>query len=230
MGGDGLLGAVAGRAARHGGRARRPARRARERLRAQARHRRRPGGGLRRAGRGRARGVDVADARRPRLPRHRLGRVRLRRAGHRQRARGCRSARLVYAYGTLRALRALAARALDGRRSTARRTRSRGYSVAVANSGVFGGGMRLVPDARARRRPARRRAHRATSPGALPRQPAEGVQGQPRQRSGARVPARPRGRLRRRPAVRRLRGRRPDRRRCRPPSGSRPRALRVLAP
>jgi YegS/Rv2252/BmrU family lipid kinase len=54
--------------------------------------------------------------------------------------------RLVYVYGTLRALRGWrharwqvdvdgAAQAFDG------------YSVAVANSGVFGGGMYLVPDA-----------------------------------------------------------------------------------
>jgi YegS/Rv2252/BmrU family lipid kinase len=53
---------------------------------------------------------------------------------------------LVYLYGTLRALRAWRpARwevALDGERRT-----FTGYSVAVANSGVFGGGMWLVPDA-----------------------------------------------------------------------------------
>jgi YegS/Rv2252/BmrU family lipid kinase len=53
---------------------------------------------------------------------------------------------LVYLYGTLRALRAWKPAAwtvtLDG--ETRRFT---GYSVAVANSGVFGGGMYLVPDA-----------------------------------------------------------------------------------
>jgi YegS/Rv2252/BmrU family lipid kinase len=53
---------------------------------------------------------------------------------------------LVYVYGTLRALRAWRpARwtvTLDG----AEREFS-GYSVAIANSGVFGGGMYLVPDA-----------------------------------------------------------------------------------
>ena len=53
---------------------------------------------------------------------------------------------LVYLYGTVRALRAWKpARwtvSVDGQ------TREfSGYSVAVANSGVFGGGMRLVPDA-----------------------------------------------------------------------------------
>lgn len=54
--------------------------------------------------------------------------------------------RLVYLYGTLRALRAWRpARwtvTLDGETRV-----FSGYSVAVANSGVFGGGMRLVPDA-----------------------------------------------------------------------------------
>jgi YegS/Rv2252/BmrU family lipid kinase len=53
----------------------------------------------------------------------------------------------VYLYGTLRALRTWKAAnwtvTLDGE------TREfRGYSVAVANSGMFGGGMHLVPDAR----------------------------------------------------------------------------------
>jgi YegS/Rv2252/BmrU family lipid kinase len=53
---------------------------------------------------------------------------------------------LVYVYGVLRALRAWRpARwevAVDGERR-----RFVGYSVAVANSGMYGGGMRLVPDA-----------------------------------------------------------------------------------
>jgi YegS/Rv2252/BmrU family lipid kinase len=53
---------------------------------------------------------------------------------------------LVYSYGTLQALRhwepAEWEVTLDGERST-----FVGYSVAVANSGIFGGGMRLVPDA-----------------------------------------------------------------------------------
>ena len=53
---------------------------------------------------------------------------------------------LVYVYGTLRALaRWKPARwtvTVDGETHT-----FTGYSVAVANSGVFGGGMRLVPDA-----------------------------------------------------------------------------------
>jgi YegS/Rv2252/BmrU family lipid kinase len=53
---------------------------------------------------------------------------------------------LVYVYGVLRALRAWRpARwevAVDGERR-----RFVGYSVAVANTGVYGGGMRLVPDA-----------------------------------------------------------------------------------
>jgi YegS/Rv2252/BmrU family lipid kinase len=54
---------------------------------------------------------------------------------------------LVYLYGTLRALREWRPAAwrvtIDGREHS-----FRGYSVAVANSGVFGGGMWLVPDAR----------------------------------------------------------------------------------
>lgn len=53
---------------------------------------------------------------------------------------------LVYVYGTLRALIGWKAATwtvtLDGEER-----RFRGYAVAVANSGVFGGGMRLVPDA-----------------------------------------------------------------------------------
>src|SRR5690349_18511150 len=51
----------------------------------------------------------------------------------------------VYLYGTLRALRTWKAAewtvTLDGEERS-----FRGYSVAVANSGMFGGGMRLVPD------------------------------------------------------------------------------------
>ena len=54
---------------------------------------------------------------------------------------------LVYVYGTLRALRAWRPAdwlvVVDGREH-----RFRGYSVAVGNSGLFGGGMRLMPDAR----------------------------------------------------------------------------------
>ena len=53
---------------------------------------------------------------------------------------------LVYLYGTLRALGswkpATWTVTLDGQTQT-----FSGYSVAVANSGMFGGGMRLVPDA-----------------------------------------------------------------------------------
>ncbi len=53
---------------------------------------------------------------------------------------------LVYVYGTLRALARWAPAnwevTVDGERHA-----FRGYSVAVANTGVFGGGMKLVPDA-----------------------------------------------------------------------------------
>jgi YegS/Rv2252/BmrU family lipid kinase len=53
---------------------------------------------------------------------------------------------LVYLYGTLRALRAWRPARWDVRVDGAAHSFS-GYSVAVANSGVFGGGMRLAPDA-----------------------------------------------------------------------------------
>ena len=96
---------------------------------------------------GRERTIDVARRRRADLPRDRLGGLRLRRPGHRATRRASRSAAMIYVYATLRALRALAPRALGGRRSTASAHASRGYSVAVANSGMFGGGMHLVPEA-----------------------------------------------------------------------------------
>jgi YegS/Rv2252/BmrU family lipid kinase len=54
---------------------------------------------------------------------------------------------LVYAYGLVRALRAWRPASFDVTIDGERRT-FRGCSVAVSNSGVFGGGMRLVPDAR----------------------------------------------------------------------------------
>jgi YegS/Rv2252/BmrU family lipid kinase len=53
---------------------------------------------------------------------------------------------LVYLYGTLRALRAWRPARWDVRIDGAEHAFT-GYSVAVANSGVFGGGMWLVPDA-----------------------------------------------------------------------------------
>jgi YegS/Rv2252/BmrU family lipid kinase len=53
---------------------------------------------------------------------------------------------LVYLYGTLRALRAWRPAQWDVRVDGAAHSFT-GYSVAVANSGVFGGGMRLAPDA-----------------------------------------------------------------------------------
>ena len=46
----------------------------------------------------------------------------------------------------------------DGRGRRRARARSRGWSVAAANSKAYGGGMFLAPDARPRRRRARRRA------------------------------------------------------------------------
>jgi YegS/Rv2252/BmrU family lipid kinase len=53
---------------------------------------------------------------------------------------------LVYVYGTLRALRSWRPAHWDVAIDGAERSFD-GYSVAVANSGVFGGGMWLVPDA-----------------------------------------------------------------------------------
>jgi diacylglycerol kinase family enzyme len=54
---------------------------------------------------------------------------------------------MVYVYGTLRAIARWRPARWDVRIDGEPRAFS-GYSVAVANSGVFGGGMRLVPDAR----------------------------------------------------------------------------------
>jgi YegS/Rv2252/BmrU family lipid kinase len=54
---------------------------------------------------------------------------------------------LVYVYGLVRALAAWQPAGFDVAIDGERRT-FRGCSVAVSNSGVFGGGMRLVPDAR----------------------------------------------------------------------------------
>jgi YegS/Rv2252/BmrU family lipid kinase len=65
-------------------------------------------------------------------------------------ANGTRLRRLgpaVYVYGTLRALAGWEPASWEVAIDGAEHTFS-GYSVAVANSGVFGGGMRLVPDAR----------------------------------------------------------------------------------
>jgi len=53
---------------------------------------------------------------------------------------------LVYVYGTLRALRTWRAAHWEVELDGARRSFA-GYSVAVANSGIFGGGMRLAPEA-----------------------------------------------------------------------------------
>ena len=165
-----------GRAARRQGPARRPARRARQRLRAQARDPVRP-----------RRGRDAAADRRrdagstsPRpTGRRYLGilsaGLRLRRQP--DRARDAPEARHVRLH-LRRAARDRVAGArppweltIDGEpRAFA------GYSVAVCNSGVFGGGMYLAPDARARRRPARRRADLRAVQAALPARPAARVQ------------------------------------------------------
>ena len=145
------------RAARDRRRARRPARRPRQRLRAQARDRA-PTRSSRATSCRRARARDRRRRRRRAdLPRDRVGRLRLRRPGHRE--RDARPARRRRSTSTRRCARCAAGATRAGRSwSTARRTPSRGYSVAVANSGVFGGGMHFAPRRVARRRPARRRA------------------------------------------------------------------------
>ncbi len=127
--------------------------------------------------------------------------------------RASRSARLIYVYATLRAPARLAPAPTGRSWSTARRRPSPGYSVAVANSGVFGGGMYLVPGRVARRRPARRRAARAPAPsGATSSSLPQGVQGHARRRARDLTFLRAREvALPRRPPVRRLRRRRPDR-------------------
>ena len=200
MGGDGLTGAVADELRGTDARARHPARRPRQRLRAQARHPVRSRGRLRRAGRrARARG------------RRGGGRTGARTSGSPRRASTptCRSSptrtRLplggaVYAYSTLAALRGWRAPSwhveVDGEVHD-----FTGYSVAVANSGIFGGGMQLVPHASLDDGAARRAAHARAPRTALPAQPAEGVQGPPRRRAQPHVPAR-RGRSRSTPTGR----------------------------
>ena len=70
---------------------------------------------------------------------------------------------LVYLYAALRALVAWKPAHftvdVDGERHE-----FTGYSVAVGNSKVYGGGMFVLPDGRARRRPARRDVRRRTPP------------------------------------------------------------------
>src|SRR3954453_11260229 len=87
----------------------------------------------------------------------------------------------------------------------------------------------------ARRRPAGRRHDAGAVPRRLPRQPTEGVPRHPRPRSGARLPARARDRLRGRPPVHGLRGRRARRRPAdhrpgRPPGAAGTRPMNLLAP
>ena len=120
----------------------------------------------------------------------------------------------VYAYAALRALAAWKpARwtvTIDGE--------SRefdGYSVAVANSGVFGSGMFLVPDAELDDGLLDVVLSEDDPQAPLPRQPAEGLQGHARGRAGPAHAARAQHHLRRRPAVHGLRGRRSDRRAAR---------------
>ena len=135
---------------RRDGRGRDPARdhprRARQRPRPRPRDPRRPGGG----GRGPRRRPLAADRRRrgqrQALPRHRQRRLRLRSEPARQRNASSFRGSLVYAYAALRTLVGW-----KPARFTVRvddeRTRFTGYSVSVANSRAFGGGMFVAPDA-----------------------------------------------------------------------------------
>ena len=168
------------------------------------------------------------DARRPRrrrrddVPGHPQRRDRLRRQP--DRARDAPEARHVRLHLRRAARdRRPGARRRGSSRSTARPSAFDGYSVAVCNSGVFGGGMYLAPDARARRRAARRGADRRAVQGPLHARAAARVQGHAP--AGPRGPLRavPRGDLRGRAAVHRLRRRRPDRR----AAGHGPRAARA---
>ena len=210
------------RAARHRRRARRAARRARQRLRAQARHR--PGPRARPATcspRGRERAVDVAEAGGRAVPRHRLGGLRLRRAGHRERdAAAARRARLRLRHAARAARLAPRALAGRGRRRGARRSPgtpspwpTRACSAAACTScphaSLDDGLLDVVLTAR-------RAEARATSPACRGCSRARHVDD-----PDLDVPARPRGRVPRRPAVRRLRRRRPDRATCPSRSGSR---------
>ena len=190
MGGDGLLGAIAGELRGTDGVLGVLPGRPRQRLRAQARHRPRPRARLRRARR-RARARDRRRRRGRRdVPRDRLGGLRLRRAGHRQ--RHARPARRADLRRTRRSARCAAGATRTGRSwSTARRTSFTGYSVAVANSGVFGGGMYLVPDASLDDGLLDVVLHRrAARSGATSRNLPQGVQGHARDEPRPHVPAR----------------------------------------
>ena len=127
--------------------------------------------------------VDVGRGGRQAVRRHReLGlRLDANRIANEAQARA--SGNLVYLYAGLRALAAWKPAnftvTVDGERHEVT-----GYTVAVANSKAYGGGMYAGPARRARRRPARRDARaQAQSKLRFLRAHAEGVQGRPRGRS-----------------------------------------------
>ena len=117
----------------------------------------------------------------------------------------------VYTYGVLRAIAALAPGELGVTVDGERREFS-GYSVAVANRGVFGGGMCLAPDASLEDGMLDVVHDRQPVQAALPARAAAGVQRHAPAGPGGQHRAGPRDHLRGRPAVHRLRRRRPDRR------------------
>ena len=227
MGGDGLLGAVAGELRGTDGALGGAARRPRQRLRAQARPRHRPRGGVRRARAGARAGDRRRRRQRPRLPRHRLARASTPTPATSPTRRSCARSSASSSTST-RTLRARARR--GGRRagrscSTASRARSPATRVAVCNSGVFGGGMYLAPDAELDDGildvvmigdiPKRKYL------GSLPKV----FNGTHVCEPGVELVQAPRGRLPRRPPVQRPGRRRPDRR----PPGHRARAARRAA-
>ena len=134
----------------------------------------------------------------------------------------------VYAYGALRALIAWKPARfeleLDGRHHS-----FTGYSVAAANSRAYGGGMFLAPDAELDDGMLDVVIVRTGFEVELPEGAAQGLQGRARQRGERDRHARPRGAHLRRPAVRPVRRRRPDRRAADGRAG-RAGGVRVLSP
>ena len=137
-----------GRAARHRRRARRAARRPRQRLRAQARDRQRPRGGLRRARRRprAARSTSPTSTAAPTSASPPPGSTPTPATSPTR--RGCAPSSASSSTSTPRCARCGPGGRRTGRSSLDGEPRSfTGYSVAVCNSGVFGGGMYLAPDA-----------------------------------------------------------------------------------
>ena len=117
----------------------------------------------------------------------------------------------VYLYAALRALAAWKPAAFSVTVDGERREVS-GYSVAVGNSKAYGGGMYLLPQAELDDGQLDVLITKRCSKLDVPARPAPGLQGHPSRLALRGGPARQRRRGDLRPAVRRLRRRRPDRR------------------